>query len=223
VPGTRASGTLGAYPLVNGMEGRVGARDPGDDRFVGLSLSEMRRRVVEPVVRSLVRADELNDVQLAWWRSSAYGMSSPWRDDHQDFLHVARHAPGPLADLYREGDLLGPELWIRVSARGEVFESQMWGTGSADDEATLAEVAWDLASRLEDWVCETAFGWGEQRTAEYTIPPAAPRAVTTAVNRARPGRVPAGARTSRRRAPRRSRRTAHPRPAGTRAPRTPRP
>ena len=54
-------------------------------------------------------------------------------------------------------------LRLTVSAvRDECFQQEIWPTGTYEE--------WDdrlhrLASDLEDWVCETAFGWGQLRHA----------------------------------------------------------
>lgn len=56
-------------------------------------------------------------------------------------------------------------LWIRLVAQGEVFEQQLSSPSWKNvKDATQATVEGRLASLLEDWVCETKFGWGENRT-----------------------------------------------------------
>lgn len=62
------------------------------------------------------------------------------------------------------------DMWVRVVARGEVFsyllDSPEWEGGGQSDRPLLAQ---RLAEQLEDWVCETAFAWGERRQANYTL------------------------------------------------------
>lgn len=100
----------------------------------------MRRRIVEPVVTSLLSADELDHLEV--WATRSGGVD---------------------------------EVWVRVVARGESFrdllDSTEWGTGR--DGGSLAA---RLADHLEDWISETAFAWGQQRTADYTLPEACPMA-----------------------------------------------
>lgn len=61
----------------------------------------------------------------------------------------------------------GPDTWVVLrltvtAIRGEFLQHEFWGPGWwCDWDSALA----DLASQLEDWVCETTFGWGEQRAA----------------------------------------------------------
>ncbi|MBT0767566.1 hypothetical protein KIH74_01435 [Kineosporia sp. J2-2] len=63
----------------------------------------------------------------------------------------------------------GQELLLRVMAAGRTWHGAFWFGPEADPEETLGEVAYYLADRLEDWVCEDV-AWGEQRIAEVRIP-----------------------------------------------------
>ena len=51
---------------------------------------------------------------------------------------------------------------VVVAAADEVFEREVWGQ---DWHCTWEDELRQLANRLEDWVCETSFAWGEQRIA----------------------------------------------------------
>lgn len=72
------------------------------------------------------------------------------------------------------------DTWVRLTARGEVFEDHLtapdWGLDVTSDPAggplalDLEAVAGRLASDLEDWIAESGFGWGQQRQARYTLP-----------------------------------------------------
>lgn len=55
------------------------------------------------------------------------------------------------------------EIWVQLTARGERFFAAL--PADAPDQV----VRW-LAEQLEDWICETRFAWGEQRTASYSLP-----------------------------------------------------
>ena len=63
----------------------------------------------------------------------------------------------------------GEEIWLLVSAAGATWRSAFWFGTDPDPEETLGEVAYFLADRLEDWVCESV-AWGEQRIADVHIP-----------------------------------------------------
>jgi hypothetical protein len=101
---------------------------------------------------------------------------SPTRFHELDVGEVRRRVVDPVvAGLLRTDELDEvavwwqpplPELWFRVVARGEEFSSPIWSEAGT----TIDEVAADVASRLEDWVCETRFAWGEQRLATYELP-----------------------------------------------------
>lgn len=99
-------------------------------------LTDLRRRVVDPVVGSLFTPGELDEVTVGWGALPA-----------------------------------GGEVWVRVVARGEPSEHLVL-SGEADttDPAVLRDAAANLASNLEDFVCETRFGWAQQRIARYDLP-----------------------------------------------------
>ncbi len=106
-------------------------------------LAVLRRRVVEPVVHSLLAPQELEALSVHW------GVDG------------------------EEGD-----VWVRLDVPGERYEQWLLSPWQRDDPwgadeqvpPTEAEVAAHLAAQLEDWVCETSFGWGQQRTAHYELP-----------------------------------------------------
>ena len=113
--------------------------DAEDERLAGL-----RRRVVEPVVRSLLAPGELQALSVHWGVDGEVG-----------------------------------DVWVRIDVPGERHEqwlpspwhqSEPAGTGEATEAPpTDAQVAAQLAHQLEDWVCETSFAWGQQRTARYEL------------------------------------------------------
>jgi hypothetical protein len=81
--------------------------------------------------------------------------------------------PGELEELtvhWGEAGLPG-DVWVRLVAGGEVFvqllSSPAW---EGEERAGVEALAARLADHLEDWICETRFGWGQQRTAQYTCP-----------------------------------------------------
>jgi hypothetical protein len=81
--------------------------------------------------------------------------------------------PGELEDLaVCWGEAGDPgDVWVRLVAVGEryaaILTSPAWGVPQLDETEALAE---RLADQLQDWVCETRFGWGEQRRARYVCP-----------------------------------------------------
>ena len=131
-------------------------------------LTELRRRVVTPVVRSMLRDGELEHVVVTF--------DAPPGD------RPVPPEPG--------------SVWMSLSACGELFEHRLVpGTaeraGQADDPGEeggsrpgdpdvwdAQELADDLYGQLRDWVVETRFSWGERRYGDYVVPPATTSAST---------------------------------------------
>lgn len=104
-------------------------------------LLEVHRRVVTPVVASLIRPDELESCTLR------FGPPPGWRPAFDDD---------------------DPEVWLILSAGGETFE---WRVCTATRVLWSAEdTAMTLCDALEDWLPETGFAWGEQRGGDYMVP-----------------------------------------------------
>lgn len=96
-------------------------------------LAELRRRIVDPVVASVLTADELESV-------------------------LVYEVPGSSA------------VQVRVVARGEGFHHQVqWERRLPVEDVAIA--AERFADELENFACESDFGWGVQRVARYEIPP----------------------------------------------------
>lgn len=96
-------------------------------------------RRVRSLVASVVRPAELLDVRLEWVTPLAHRFDCP------DAGWVA--------------------LRLTVSAvRDECFQKEIWNP-SHDAEGDWELHLEQLASDLEDWVSESAFGWGELRRA----------------------------------------------------------
>lgn len=63
------------------------------------------------------------------------------------------------------------EIWMQVVARGETFfDAVTYPVWEGHAEPYPAVIAARVADHLEDWICETRFAWGEQRTASYSLP-----------------------------------------------------
>ncbi|WP_369069603.1 hypothetical protein [Kineococcus terrestris] len=109
---------------------RPGPVSDADDERLARSL----RDVVAPVVRAVLRADEVEGVGLRWGAGGR-----------------------------------GGDVWVRVDAPGDRFTDRLlspwWepDPSDVDPPASTAEVAEHLADRLQDWVAESAFGWGQLR------------------------------------------------------------
>jgi hypothetical protein len=106
------------------------------------ALAEIRRRIIEPVYRGILRDGELERLSVHW------------------------------AENFDEG-----WLYVVGGAGGEPFQHMTWvdrtpGATSVFSAREAEDAAARLAGQLEDWVCETGFGWGEQRTARYVLPEA---------------------------------------------------
>lgn len=101
---------------------------------------EAPERTNEPIrglVASVVHPNELRDLRIEWVTPGARELDLP------DAQWVA--------------------LRVTVAAgKDEMFQQEIWGPAPV----TSWHVAlWQLASDLEDWVCETGFAWGQQRHA----------------------------------------------------------
>jgi hypothetical protein len=57
---------------------------------------------------------------------------------------------------------------LLVTADGQTWHSQIWQVESAEQSETMTDVAWALADRPEDWVCERVY-WGEQALTTFVI------------------------------------------------------
>lgn len=110
------------------------------DDLEGGNPGEVRRRVVQPVVWAMFGEDELDSVEVTW--APPPGYSPDERDD-------------------------AVEIWVRLVACGEEFAARL--TKATDDLWDAKAVAADLADALEDWLCETRFGGGQQRAANYVV------------------------------------------------------
>jgi hypothetical protein len=99
---------------------------------------EQRARArVRAVVDSVLRPDELAELRIE--HVTPYGHSL----DEADAVWVALRV-------------------TVVAADGDSFTGEVWDPEQMSDwEHSLHQLAWNL----EDWVCETRFAWGQQRTA----------------------------------------------------------
>ena len=104
-------------------------------------LRRLRQRVVEPVVRSVLKPEEIEALSVHW------GI-----DGNEGDVWVRIDVPGER----HERLLLSP--W---------WEPDPYDTEPPPSEADIAA---HLAVMLEDWVCETDFAWGQQRRAGYELP-----------------------------------------------------
>jgi hypothetical protein len=109
-------------------------------------IGEVRRRVVEPVVKGLFADHELAYVELS--REAA--TSPPWD-----------HWPTDLA--------VPMNVFCLVTFFNDE-QARCWlgYQGHSDPE----EVASRLAEQLEDQFSESSWGWGQRREAEYAVLPA---------------------------------------------------
>ncbi|WP_380171078.1 hypothetical protein ACFEMC_19070 [Kineococcus sp. DHX-1] len=128
---------VNTVPLPGEQAPRPGPVTDADDE----QLAELRRRVVEPVVTSVLRPEEIEALSVHWGVDGRAG--DVWvRIDVPDGRH--------------EEPLLSP-WWV----------ADPW---DVDVPADDAQIAAHLGEPLEDWVCETAFAWGQQRCARYDPP-----------------------------------------------------
>lgn len=104
-------------------------------------LATLRRQVVDPVVQAMLRPQEIEHLSVHW------GIDG------------------------RDGD-----VWVQIDAPGDRYTdwlpSPWWqpDPSELDPPGSDAEIAEHLADRLQDWIAESAFAWGQLRPTTYQLP-----------------------------------------------------
>jgi hypothetical protein len=96
--------------------------------------------------------------------------------DFGDHAEVLRRVVRPvLAAMYKEGEVLAARvgaanerLVVTIATVDEDDEYDIGWVGSGQMDAK--KVAYDLADRIAEYICETSFAWGEQRFMHGLIP-----------------------------------------------------
>jgi hypothetical protein len=136
-----------------------GAGDPFDP----WDLSDVRDRVVHPVVSALIQPVDLGHVDVGWGpREHVPGLGLPPLTPRMDPLVMRRFE---LAGGEEELE----ELWLLVRTTDATWHAPLWQPMMTGVLATVGEVVHHLADRLEDWVCEDVY-WAEQAVANVSIP-----------------------------------------------------
>lgn len=131
------SAEVNSRPLPSRQAARPGPVGDGDDE----RLARLRRRVVEPVVRSTMTTGEVEGLSVRWGADG------------------------------RPGD-----VWVVVDAPGGRYEDWLPSLWWAPDPlqvpvpASEVEIAEHLADRLQDWLAESSFAWGQPRRAAFQLP-----------------------------------------------------
>lgn len=119
-------------------------------------VSRLRDQVVRPLVESALVEDEVPDIAVHVVIGTEF--ESSLRD------------PGEPHWTYPED---GHEyVWAHVEYR-PTNEGAAWRLGRSEDlhdPSVLLDALRQLGSDVEDWICETSFGWGEQRHARRLEP-----------------------------------------------------
>jgi hypothetical protein len=108
-------------------------------------LDEVRRRVVDPVVNSLIRPDELEAVLV----------------EIEDYRFRVPFPPFQTEVEQR--------LKVEVSARGERIDVPWNWTVKADFLWDAEDFAADLYEYLRDELVKSRLSWGQWRTGEYRV------------------------------------------------------
>ena len=129
------------------MTGPQTARD-------ALDVESVLRTVVQPVVDELLRPAEVESVDLAWRpvRLPPHPGPSPDRGPYQSTLALGE--PGWVTE---------DRLVLTVVAVGERFTFHLAEPDTPLDRVDRDWIADQLHSRLQDFVAESRFGWGELR------------------------------------------------------------
>jgi hypothetical protein len=124
-----------------------------------LDLAEVLRIVVQPVVRVLLRPGELDSISLDWATVRIPDWQRPELDGDEvvvesRLLTGDEAASLPWAEVVR--------LVLRLQAQGEVMTYEI---ADAVDTADI-DLEWqadELYGRLQDFIVESRFGWGQLR------------------------------------------------------------
>ncbi|MFE4001373.1 hypothetical protein ACFX43_21580 [Nocardioides sp. YIM B13467] len=112
-------------------------------------MSRLRDQVIRPLVESALVEHEIPDIRVhvvigTEFESSLRDPTEPhWTYPDDGHEYVWAHAE------YRPTN-----------------ECAAWRLGRSEDlrdPSVLVDALWELGSRVEDWVCETSFAWGEER------------------------------------------------------------
>lgn len=115
----------------------VGTLDGVPQDIDPADVDEVQRRVVDPILGAMFKPGELSTVSIAIELADA----SWWEFDHFDEE---------------------PQVWLRLTVGDEQFEHRLCKPGFWLDDATW--IAGNLEDKLNEWICETSFGWGELRS-----------------------------------------------------------
>ncbi|HJQ06992.1 MAG TPA: hypothetical protein VJ872_16200 [Nocardioides sp.] len=112
-------------------------------------LAWIRDEVVTPIVTSLLTPDELDSIEVSLGPVQPDRRPGWWQLDRFD----------------------EPQVWVAIRAGDgtEGFTRNLLGESDLRDLDLVHGRAAQLASDLEDWVCETSFGWGQQRAAQLPV------------------------------------------------------
>jgi hypothetical protein len=109
-------------------------------------LDEVRRRVVDPVVKSLIRPDELEAVRVEIEAQRVRVPIPPFRTEVERCLRVAIRACGERIDVPWTWTVNADYLWDAEVFAAEFYES------------------------LRDELVESRLSWGQWRDGEYRVP-----------------------------------------------------
>jgi hypothetical protein len=132
----------------------VGLRDE-------LDLADVMGRVVLPVVRALLRPGELDSISLEWTTVRIPGWELPHGDEGGAVFEARRLTAEEAARL--PWDVV-VRLVVRIQAKGETMIYEIVDADETDD----IDLDWhedELFSRLQDFIAESRFGWGQLRKA----------------------------------------------------------
>jgi hypothetical protein len=126
-----------------------------------LDVAEVLRLVVQPVVGALLRPGELDSISVEWATVRVLDRRPPRSDGGGNSASV--EVRGLTAD--EVAGLRWTEvvrLVVRLQAKGEVLTYEI---ADADD-TEAADLEWhadEFYGRLQDFIAESKFGWGELR------------------------------------------------------------
>src|SRR5690242_18936902 len=114
------------------------------DHFDPFDVTDVRERVVQPVVSSLIRPADVQRIDVGWGPREALGASSGASPDSRfNSQIIFSDTAERRLQLHFED-----ELWILVRARGHTWQSQHWQIESVGMISTTTSSASSDANQL---------------------------------------------------------------------------
>ncbi|MFI5627690.1 hypothetical protein ACIA03_29805 [Nocardioides sp. NPDC051685] len=115
-------------------------------------VSRLRDQVIRPLIHSALTEHEIPEVTVAVVTGT----------EHDSSLRDPREPYWTFPD---DGDDGHEYVWVHATYQptNEAAEWRLGRTADLHESSELVDALQELGSRVEDWLCETSFAWGEER------------------------------------------------------------